>query len=348
MFMSRIPVIILIALLHLSVGSCGQEVRWQNLPQIKSTAFKGPDEAWLVTARGDLLLTKDGGKNWQTISGNTIGGFQAATMLDSRRGLAVSNRGEIWSTSDGGHSWTVKSTLKSADWHFNESEQMHFVDELHGWIVETLTVWRTDDGGASWKEAFSPLEQKAEGQPVRAFFGDSDHIWVCATSGEVYSSSDGGKTWLVQTISGKNSDFRDIFFINEKTGWLVGYASGQFNNLLYRTDDGGKTWSHIQTNIDRTYLTSLYFLDEKEGWASAEAWSNGNESDTGKAVLMRTTDGGKSWESTFMTSDQPFFDRIRFLDQREGWLFARDFVYRTDDSGKSWHAVLKLSPVKSE
>jgi photosystem II stability/assembly factor-like uncharacterized protein len=346
--MSKIPLIVLIALLYLPVGSCGQDVHWQNLPQIKSMAFTEPDEAWLVTAKGNLLLTKDRGKNWQTINGDAIGGFQAATMLDSGKGLAVSNRGDIWSTSDGGQTWTKKSTLKSDDWHFNESKQIHFVDELHGWIIETLTVWRSEDGGANWEKAFSPLEQKAAGQPVRAAFAGADHVWICGTDGEVYNTVDGGKTWLTRKISTKNSDFRDIFFINEKTGWLIGYASGQFNNLFFRTDDAGKTWNPIQTNIDRTYLASLYFLDEREGWASGEAWSNGNESDTGKAVLIHTTDGGKTWESTFMTGDEPFFDRIRFLDQREGWLFARDRVYRTDDSGRSWQAVLKLSPAKSE
>lgn len=345
--MSKLPVIILIALLHLSIGSCAQEIHFENLPQIRSIALKGGDEAWLVTAEGDLLLTQNGGKNWQTVSANSIGGFQAASMLDSSRGLAVNRQGQVWSTNDGGQTWTAKATLKSDDWHFNESHQMQFLDELHGWIIESLTVWRTEDGGANWRKSFSPIEQQAAGQPVRAFFLDANHVWMCGTAGEVYSTGDGGKNWVTQTIAGKNSDFKDIFFTNEKTGWVVGYTSGQFNNLLYRTDDGGKTWKSIQTNINQTYLTSLYFLNENEGWACGEAWLNGRDSDTGRGVLMRTTDGGQSWRSTFTTRDEPFFDRIRFLDQHKGWLFARDSVYRTDDSGKSWQTVLKLSPIKN-
>jgi photosystem II stability/assembly factor-like uncharacterized protein len=344
--MGKLLVIILIALLQLSAGSCSREVRWENVPQIKSIAFKAPDHAWLVTTKRDLLLTQNGGKEWKTISASVVGGFQAITMLDNRRGLAVSSRGQVWRTEDGGQTWAAKAMLKADDWHYNESNQIEFVDDLHGWIIETLTIWRTEDGGATWQKAFAPFDQRAAGQPVRAFFGDAQHVWVCGTYGELYRTADGGKTWVTETIAGKESAFRDIFFISQKTGWLIGYMSGEFNNLFYRTDDGGKTWNPIQTNIHRTYLTSLYFLDEKEGWACGEAWPNGGNGDSGRGVLMHTTDGGQTWQSTF-TTDDPFFDRIRFLNEREGWLFARDRVYRTDDSGKDWRSVLKLPPTKT-
>lgn len=344
--MARVVIALFITLLNLILVSCDQEVHWEGVPQIRSIAIRGSDRAWLVTVKGDLQRTEDRGKTWRKTPAEIVGGFQSAAILDDRSGLAVGNRGRVWSTDDGGETWAVKSELKAQNWYLNESHQMHFVDRLHGWIIETLSIWRTEDGGTNWQKAFSPYEQKTKGQPVRAFFIDSHHVWVCGTDGEVYSTGDGGKTWLIQAISGKNSDFRDVFFINEKTGWLVGYTGGQFNNLLYRTDDGGKTWKSIQTNIQQTHLTSLYFLNEKDGWACGEPWSNGSKVDSGKGVLLHTTDGGQSWQSVFTTDVDGFFDRIQFLDQREGWLLGRDSVYRTDDSGKSWKAVLKLPPIK--
>jgi len=309
-------------------AGCNRPVHWKSLPQ-----------------------TKDGGTHWEKTAGQTVGGFQAVSFIDMQRGWVVNKHGQVWRTADGGVTWAPLGTLKApvgVNWVFNSAEDLRFSDELNGWIVETFTIWRTEDGGVTWEQSFSASKQASKGQPGRSFFVNARRGWVCGTSGEVYSTEDGGRSWSVQTIGGENTTFSDVFFSNQGTGWLLGYTGGQFGNLLYRTDDGGKTWRLIQTNIDRAYLTSLYFFDEKEGWASGEAWSNRKESDTGKAVLMRTTDGGKTWGSTFTTGDEPFFDRIRFLDQRDGWLFARDRVYRTDDSGKNWQAVLKLSPVKSE
>jgi photosystem II stability/assembly factor-like uncharacterized protein len=346
--MSRVLSLSLILLLNLFSGSCGQEVRWENLPQIKSMAFVGPACAWLVTAKGDLLRTQDGGRTWQKTPAETIAGFQSATMLNDRSGLAVNSHGKVWSTVDGGQTWTVKAELKAEDWHFNESNQIHFLDELHGWIIEALSIWRTEDGGTNWQKAFSPYDQKAKGQPVRAFFLDLRQVWVCGSDGEVYSTKDGGENWVTQTVSGKNSDFRDVFFIDEKTGWLVGYTGGRFGSKLYHTSDSGKTWQLLPTAINQGYLNSIYFLNEREGWACGEAWTDDANANAGKGILLHTVDGAQSWQSTFTKDDEPFFDRIWFVDRQHAWLFGRDNVYRTDDGGKSWQATLRLQPVRNE
>lgn len=344
--MARPLTLNLIAFLALFLGSCAQEVHWESLPQIKSVATRALDRAWLVTVKGDLLRTEDGGKTWRTTAAQTIGDFQSAAMLDDRNGLAVNNKGQVWSTIDGGQTWAAKAELKTADWHFNESDQIQFMDELHGWIVETLTIWRTEDGGRSWKKVFSPFEQKAEGQPVRAFFLDLRQAWVCGTYGEVYSTNDGGETWVIQTVSAKESDFTDVFFSDEKTGWLIGYIGGQPGNLLYRTNDGGKTWRLVPIAVNQGHLESVYFLNDKEGWLSGAVESDDAKAEAGRAILVRTVDGGKTWERVFAKDDEPFFSRVMFVDEQHGWLFGRDNVYQTQDGGQSWHTVLKLPPIK--
>jgi len=343
--MGRVLILTLIALLNL--GACSKEVNWETFPQIRSMTTRGAERAWLVTIKGDLLRTDDGGKTWQNTPATTIGGFQSTTMLDDLRGFAVNNHGKIWSTINGGKNWVAKGELRTTDWHFNESDQIQFMDELHGWNVETLTIWRTEDGGANWQKAFSPFDHGDKGQPVRAFFLNLRNVWVCGTDGEVYNTKDDGQTWTTQTISGKDSDFTDIFFTNEKTGWLAGYIGGQLGDKLYHTNDGGKTWQLLSTAISQGYLNSIYFFDEKEGWACGDAKSAETNGNSEKAMLMHTTDGGQSWQTTLIKDDEPFFDRISFVDSKHGWLFGRDHVYRTDDGGKSWHTVLNLPPIKA-
>ncbi len=268
-------------------------------------------------------------------------------MLNEETGLAVNDRGQIWSTVDGGQTWVTKAELRANDWHFNESNQIQFTDELHGWIMEALSVWRSEDGGASWRKAFSPFQQNADGQPIRGFFFSSDKAWVCGTHGELYSTNDGGRRWKIQKLSGRDASFTDLFFVDDNTGWLAGYYPGQYNNLLYSTNDGGKSWQLLPNTVKDSSISSIYFLNEKEGWACGQTSSKGATGDSEKGILIYTTDGGRSWQSRLTKGDDPFFERVWFIDQQHGWLFGRDNVYKTQDGGQTWQTVLKLSPIKN-
>jgi photosystem II stability/assembly factor-like uncharacterized protein len=336
----------LLAFLSLSLVSCGQEIHWESVSQIKSITIRASGHGWLVTATGDLLRTEDGGKNWDRTPAKAIAGFQSAGMLDDQSGLAVNNRGQIWNTIDGGKTWTAKAELQADAWHFNGSNQIQFVDEWHGWIIEALSIWHTDDGGKTWQRVFSPLQQKAKGQPVRGFFLNADTGWVSGTNGEVYITKDGGKTWLIQRLSGSDATFTDVFFVDENTGWLAGYYPGQYDNLLYYTTNGGKTWQSLQSMVKDASLHSIYFFNQKEGWACGEARSNRSNENSASGILMRTADGGQTWQSVFTSADDAFFERIWFIDGQRGWLFGRDNIYQTQDSGKTWDTTLKLPPIK--
>ena len=236
-----------------------QEAAWVNLPQIKSATFSDINTAWLVTYKeGQLLRTEDGGKSWNKIPADVYdksnkARFSQVSFVDSQRGWAVNVHGQVWRTISGGRQWTEIANLasdKPNSERFIAAEQIKFTDELHGWIIATYIIWHTQDGGASWTQVFSASDPRVKGQPVRGSFLNRDKAWICGTDGEVYHTADGGKTWSVQTM--KNAGFfSDIFFIDEKTGWLSSGAGGQ----LYRTDDGGETWQ-LQPELDKkdTYI----------------------------------------------------------------------------------------------
>lgn len=218
-----------VILFSLCLVSCDKEVNWKGQPQILSAAFAETDRVWLVTIKGELLRTDDGGKGWDNTSANTIGGFAGVSFIDAQRGWAVNNHGEVWRSIDGGGTWNPIGKLeakRAGDWYFNSAVKIGFVDELRGWIVETLSIWRTEDGGANWKEVFSTLLPEVEGQPTEASFLSAMKAWVSGTDGEVYGTADGGRTWQTRKIAGKDSDFTDVFFLNERSGWLAGYVGG--------------------------------------------------------------------------------------------------------------------------
>jgi photosystem II stability/assembly factor-like uncharacterized protein len=330
-----------LTILSLHLTGCGTEVHRENLSQTKDAAFVGRDIAWIVTIDGDLLRTADGGSQWQSTSGTPVGGFESVATLDGQRGLAVNRRGQVWKTDDGGGTWRMLAELSADRWAFNESGQILLSDALHGWIVETLTVWCTRDGGASWEMCFSRSAQGAHGQPVRAFFLNSQLGWVCGTDGEIYQTKDGGKSWETRVVMTKNSDFTDVFFVDQDAGWLVGYSSNESASRLYQTMDGGKHWQLLPNTVGDSFVRSISVRDHNVAWAV------GNQAQPDRpgkraGVVLSTSDGGRIWHTSFHNDNEPFYSRIYLSEDQTGWLIGRDSVYRTVDLGKHWNRVLEV------
>jgi len=81
-------------------------------------------------------------------------------FIDRKHGWAVNGKGQVWKSDDGGQSWIVISKLtatSSDDWQFNSAVQLEFIDDRNAWIIETLSIWRTDDGGPNAVRLTIPL-----------------------------------------------------------------------------------------------------------------------------------------------------------------------------------------------
>jgi photosystem II stability/assembly factor-like uncharacterized protein len=166
-----------------------------------------------------------------------------------------------------------------------------------------------------------------------------------------------------------DAELTDVFFLNPRLGWAVG-AQG----TIVRTSDGGKNWIQISQRVNlsannlsldeklrnmrqgiQTRATgrangqsinsiscrfeSVFFADEKNGWiAGGYSVPYINRS---KAIVMRTRDGGITWNSVEHLV-APRFQQIRFTDPLNGWavgeagnLFQSGIFY-TSDGGQSW------------
>ena len=62
-----------------------------------------------------------------------------------------------------------------------------------------------------------------------------------------------------QQESGTTENLRDVYFVNNMTGWAVGT-----NGTILNTSDGGVTWS-AQTSGTEEELTAVHFIDESTG-----------------------------------------------------------------------------------
>jgi len=105
-------------------------------------------------------------------------------------------------------------------------------------------------------------------------------------------------------------------------------AVGERGHVLY-SDDQGRSWTQVQVPVSAN-LTAVYFADELHGWAVGH-----------DEVVLRTEDGGLSWERTHFNPDanRPLLD-VWFSSAETGLAVgAYGAMYRSGDGGRSWEEV---------
>jgi len=210
-----------------------------------------------------------------------------------------------------------------------------FPDSKHGWAVGGLgTIRHTSDGGITWQEQESGTDFILE----KVFFLDKENGWVVggwprdsAVSlyggmGVILATQDGGKTWNSQ-INGGSTWLKDIFFLDNKTGWAV----GEFG-VVMKTTDGGNQWRQVKNTGTRSWLYGITFLDGKHGVAVGH-----------DETILLSNDGGENWKP--QSSPVPHrangwpsaYRAVAFSDLQNGWIAGDGgAILATQDGGKSW------------
>ncbi len=91
----------------------------------------------------------------------------------------------------------------------------------------------------------------------------------------------------------------------------------------------GRSWAQVQTPT-RSALTAVAFADAEHGWAVGH-----------DAVILHTSDGGRSWnlQNFEPELEKPFLD-VLFLDADRGFAVgAYGLFYKTEDGGQTWTEV---------
>jgi hypothetical protein len=91
------------------------------------------------------------------------------------------------------------------------------------------------------------------------------------------ATSDGGARWDLLPLKDPGIS---LFFLDEKTGWLVGEK-----NRVFKTADGGRSWTPAPIHGARIEPLRVFFLDASRGFLLCR-----------QKQVLRTMDGGRSWE----------------------------------------------------
>lgn len=119
-------------------------------------------------------------------------------------------------------------------------------------------------------------------------------------------------------LSNSSASIYDIQTINGATFISVGEKG-----CIRKTDDAGKTWRLINSGITAD-IYSISMVSDKVSYAC------------GKAGVIKSSDGGESWEYL----GDPTWERdedIFFLDENNGFvLSAQGYISKTNDGGNTW------------
>jgi photosystem II stability/assembly factor-like uncharacterized protein len=182
-----------------------------------------------------IIETADGGASWKFEDlPRLIGSFEEINFWESGIGVA-SSRNNLVFTNDGGKTWiSMAKYFRVVDSERARFESGFFLDQNHGWLLFSgfeFEALFTDNGGKSWTKTTWKIESNSNDTssfppPVRFVFVDNWHglfVYNHSYGGELFKTSDGGKTWKLVTTEGfVDMSFTDALYESQGRRLLVG------------------------------------------------------------------------------------------------------------------------------
>jgi len=190
----------------------------------------------------------------------------------------------------------------------------------------------------TWRATNAPL---ASSRTDDIWFSDPQRGWAVNSNGQILHTEDGFATWQEQ-FHDAQVYFRCVGFASATRGW-VGTLTA--DKRLFETSDGGATWTAVADlpELAPSAVCGLSVVDESVVYASGTNYPNR------PARMMRTVDGGVSWQAWDMSEHAALLVDTYFTDADHGWVVGgqatvadptrddvRAVVLRTEDGGRTW------------
>ena len=286
---------LLLATSALSLAAGAQVPGWQTLDTGVPDDFYGADffdaqrghaVGWGSGSGGVIASTVDGGATWTTTTPVAGSILFDVVYLDDQFGFAVgqgpANKGLVLRTNDGGATWGQQDLAGTFGLY-----DVDFTSPTTGWTCGwDGGIFKTDDAGASWTKQVAPGSANVTFRSL-SFLDDQRGFALGGApfggSNRLYTTVDGGDTWVLTKLFGANTILTDIHFFDDLTGLAAGWRAG--TEKVLRTTDGGLTWQVAHQGSSSQVLQAMSFRG-RVGWAAG----------IGPEVHV-TRDGGLTWAS---------------------------------------------------
>lgn len=228
-------------------------------------------------------------------------------------------------------------------------------------------LWRSDNGGVSWKPLFDEQPVSSIGA-VALHQTHTDHVWVGTgegnprnshtSGGGVFRSPDRGVTWLPLGLSETRNIHRILLHpTNPDIAYVaaLGPAWGDSEHRgLYKTADGGKSWSKVLKGNLSTGCADVVMDPNNPNKLIAALWDFRREpwffrSGGEGSGLFVSYDAGETWRQLTSKEGLPEGElgRIGLAISPSDplWVYAlvenkkKNALYRSEDGGAHWKRI---------
>lgn len=322
-------------------------------PRMDNVHFRSRDHGVLVSGKGNIYTTFDGGQNWNTQSfGNVY--FRSIDFMNDSVGFVGSLQGAFLKTTDGGSTWSnIKTNFPISNpkiCGISCTEEKIFGVGIY---AEPAHLYISEDQGDSW--TLIELDSLLAGA-VDVYFKNDMEGYI-------------GGIGRIAPDDGKNAFATIIQTLDGGASWRIVGESDLPNSIAWKMVflDNGKIFSSVQnfSNFTVSYLTAdtpagpyrtvsfvhgsfdlfdpqgMGFIDDQHGWITG--YGEG---------MYETLDGGETWNYIFVTRGINRFFKID-----EGMIVGSGRLLYVFDNGSvsanEWptlpdteevHAITRLSP----
>ncbi len=162
--------------------------------------------------------------------------------------------------------------------------------------------------------------------------------WACGDSLQLIRTSNGGANWINArgNIPGMLRFF-NIWGVDSLTAHVC--VSDYFFTIgtIYKTTDGGVNWTRTFYQGGNGFINAVAFTDALSGFAIGDPVG-------GRWTLLKTSNGGNSWDSTGMylpaSSDELGLDNSMFYEGTKVWFGTQQGkIYSSTNNGLNWTAT---------
>jgi|GEM_PF-2391879 len=222
---------------------------------------------------------------------------------------------------------------------------VHFVDRLTGFIVGYHgTVLRTTDG-EHWEKLDIPIMPDPAPQLWAVTSDETGNVYVGGggvpdgSGGVLWRSTDLGENWEDISMA-PEFDIVELLFTDPSTVYAigdsgnVGWVHQDRQAVIRKSTDAGVTWRTVANEVSRTApglgvcMRDIQFPSRDTGWAVGE-----------HAMLLRSVDGGESWEY-FDTWSHIDLYGLHFFSGAEGFVYGEGRgMPNTVSGGMTWDTL---------
>ena len=355
-------------------NSIFKTIKWRSIGPFRggrSNAGTGvvgdPKTYYMGTTGGGLWKTDDMGITWRNVSDGYFktGSVGAVAVAESDpnvvyvgmgehavRGVMTHSGNGVYKSTDAGKTW------KNVGLELTRHISRIVIDPKNPNIVLVAAqgtlyshspqrgVYKSTDGGASWKNVLFVDDKTGAAElsmdmtnPRILYAAMWEHgrlPWMVISGGPgsgLYKSTDGGDTWEKMKDGLPEEMGKMAIAVSrsnpEKVYALIESDSNKEAGGLFVSENAGKKWSRITNDhrlVQRAWYYIELFIDPK----------NENTIYVMSAPALRSTDGGKTWE-TLSGTHGDFHDLWINPDNPNNFIISNDGGSAiTFNSGKSW------------